>query len=105
MRFLLRSVSFLLLVAAVFAATLDSITSVAESAVALTSIEGAWTALAPASLAGFEAKVAAAKLPASVSEWIFWMRQQPAFMLALALSLLFWMAGYRRTRAAGRFAA
>lgn len=105
MRFLLRSVSFLLLVAAVFVATLDSITSVAESALSLTSIERVWTTLAPASLAGFEAKVAAAKLPASVAGWSPWLMQQPAFIFALVLSLLFWMAGYRRAPAAGRFAA
>lgn len=105
MRFLLRSVSFLLLVAAVFAATLDSITSVAESAVTLTSIGSAWTAIDPASLAEARARLGTADFPGTLGVWFSWLLLQPAFALALALSLLFWMAGYRRPPAAGRFAA
>lgn len=105
MRFLLRSISFLLLVAAVFAGILDTLTSVADSSLSLTSIATAWTVLDKASLAAFESHVAAWNLPAGIAYWFTWLLAQPAFGVALALSLLFWMVGYRKTPAAGRFAA
>ncbi len=105
MRFLLRFVSFLLLVGAVFGATIDTITSVADSAVVLTPIGTVWTLFDPASLTGAEARLAASGLPASAGEGFRWLLAQPAFAVALALSLLFWIAGYRRPPAAGRFAA
>lgn len=105
MRFLLRSISFLLLVAAVFAGILDTLTSVADSSLSLTSIGTAWTVLDKARLAAFESRVAAWNLPAGTADWLPWVLAQPAFGVALVLSLFFWMAGYRKTPAAGRFAA
>ncbi len=105
MRFLLRVVSLLLLVGAVFAGTLDTITSVADSRVTLTSIGSAWTVVDAASLVTVEAKLATAGLPTGASGWFQWLLTQPAFAAALGLSLLFWIAGYKRVHAAGRFAA
>ncbi|MBB4066480.1 hypothetical protein [Gellertiella hungarica] len=105
MRLVLRFASFLLLVAAVFAATLDTITSVADSGMSLTSLQMAWNTIDPQSLSRVETGVLSAGLPASLNGAIQWTLGQPAFAVALALSLLFWVAGYRRLPAAGRFAA
>lgn len=105
MRFLFRLSSFLLLVGAVFGATLDTITSVADSRVTLTSIGAAWTTLDRPSLLHLEARLASQGLPLRVVEGVEWLLQQPAFAVALALSLLFWIAGFKKAPAAGRFAA
>lgn len=105
MRILLRIISFACLVLAVALSALDSIESVAESSVILTSLGQVWARLNASSLAaGIEA---AGGLPfaAWTTRGLSWVLAQPAFAVLLVLSLLAWIGGYRKIPAAGRFAA
>lgn len=104
MRFLLRALSLLSLVLAVIAGTIDSIQSVAGSGVVLTSFGSAWQDMGGTTLATTQAFVAE-HLGEAVRDAVFgWLLFQPAFAVFLALSLLFWMLGYRRATAQGHFA-
>jgi hypothetical protein len=105
MRFIARVVSLILLVIAVIAGLVDAIQSVAARRPVLTPLLDAWTQTSPDTLVLF-ADVFAAYLPSWIWDaGVLWVLAQPAFAVFLALSLLFYIAGYRRAKPAGRFAA
>jgi len=105
MRFLLRVLSFLMLVTGVLVASVDAIQSVSASEVVLTPLG---VALASTGQAALEAVQSLEKLQADPTPWnvaLRWLLVQPAFAVLLAAALLLWMLAYRRPAAAGRFAA
>lgn len=105
MRAIFRLVSFLLLVTAVGVGALDSVRSVATSSIDVMSALDVWSKFLPASLTMAEGMVAHYIHP-EAWRWIEnGLSAVPAFAVLLALSLLFWMAGYRKPRVMGRFSA
>ena len=105
MKFFFRFLSLVALVAAIVAGTLDSIQSVSSSSVVMDSLGNAWLNLDAESLTLAEM---AAETYISADIWrpyIAPLLRQPAFMVFLVLSLLFWIIGYRRPKFAGRFSA
>ncbi|MEM5493378.1 hypothetical protein [Hoeflea sp. AS16] len=105
MRFVARVLSLILLVFAVLAGLVDAIQSVAAGELVLTPLIATWTANSPDTLA-FLLDLQARYLQAAVWDTIVqWIMAQPACAVFLLFSLLFYLAGYRRTRPAGRFAA
>ncbi|AYG64827.1 MULTISPECIES: hypothetical protein [unclassified Rhizobium] len=105
MRFLLRFASLVALVVAVIAGTIDSIQSVAASAVVLTPMGDAWNDVSPSSLARVRSVIAYYVHPRFYDMAMQWLLFQPAFAVFLVLSLLLWMVAYKRQPAAGRFSA
>lgn len=103
-RFVFRFLSFVVLVCAVIAATMDSIQSVSASQVLLTSLGTAWAELDPGSLQAVRMLVVRYLEPVAGPAPLAFLLAQPGFAVLLALSLLLWMVGYRKPRAAGRFA-
>lgn len=105
MRFLLRFLSLLLLVAAVRAGIIDSIQSVASEAAVIMPFGAAIFSVNPDILASAET-YALASLPPffwnGVAEWLL---LQPAFAVFLFLSFLVWVLAFKREPLAGRFAA
>jgi hypothetical protein len=102
---LCRFLSFLCLTAAVCAGTLDSIRSVSTSHLVITSFSAAWAELLPASMAMAETGFAHYIHP-EAWRWVSGLLSGiPAFAFLLGLALLFWIAGYRKQKTQGRFAA
>ena len=104
-RFAFRLLSFIALVLAVITATMDSIESVSSSDVVLTTLGMAWSQTSPLTLA--LAEIYAERY---FGDWfwqpgVLWVLQQPTFAVFLLLALIFWMVGYKKPPAAGRFAA
>jgi hypothetical protein len=98
MKAFLRFLSFVLLIAAVFLGVLDSIRSVSTSSVNITGILSVWNYLLPASRTMVETALAHYIHPEA---WRFIenaLSGLPAFAFFLALSLLCWMAGYRKRK-------
>ncbi|KQO77191.1 hypothetical protein ASF29_08625 [Rhizobium sp. Leaf262] len=105
MKAILRFISFLFLAAAVGVGALDSIRSVATSSVDLMSARDVWSSYFPSSLAMAEGMTAHYIHP-EAWRWVEnGLSAVPAFAVLLALSLLFWMAGYKKPRVLGRFSA
>ncbi|MCY0092987.1 hypothetical protein [Hoeflea ulvae] len=105
MRFVARFFSLVFLVFAVIAGLVDAIQSVAAGRPVLTPMMESWAGNSPDTLALVEQSFAT-YLPA----WVWdpgavWLLAQPAFAVFLMFSLLFYLAGYRRAKPAGRFAA
>jgi hypothetical protein len=105
MRFLLRLASLIALAVAVIAGTIDSIQSVAASAVVITPMGDAWQDLSPSSLSALQSSISYYVNPRFYALLFQWLMLQPAFAVFLVLSLLFWMVGYKKPPMAGRFAA
>jgi hypothetical protein len=105
MRFLLRFASLVALVAATIAGTLDSIQSVAASAVVMTPMGDALDDISPSALAKLQSAISYYIHPSLYNRFIEWVLSQPAFAVLLVISLLLWMVAYKRPPAAGRFAA
>ncbi|MDW9613284.1 hypothetical protein GOC09_20510 [Sinorhizobium meliloti] len=105
MRLLLRFASFLALMAAVFAGTIDSIQSVAASEPVITSLADGIAAIGSDQLNWVQSLQRTGAGPAMWLRALHWVLAQPAFAVFLAPALLLWMAGYRKKPAAGRFAA
>ncbi len=105
MKALFRFISFLLLAGAVAIGVFDSIRSVSTSSISLMSFTGGWAELSPSSLAMAES-ITAHYIHPEAWRWIEnSLSAIPAFTVLLGLSLLFWMAGYRKPKPLGRFAA
>lgn len=105
MRFIARVFSLVLLAVAVIAGVIDAIHSVAAHRPVLTPLFEVWTLASPMTL-DLVADLFGDHLPAWVWDpGALWLLAQPAFAVFLALSLLFWLIGYRRRKPAGRFAA
>jgi hypothetical protein len=104
-RFVFRLLSLAALVMAATAATLDAIQSVAASQPVFTPLAVAWSTASPETIALVADTVMNRLHPALWDPAALWVLSQPASIVLLALSLLFWMAGYKRRRFAGRFTA
>jgi hypothetical protein len=105
MRFLLRFFSLISLAVATIAGTIDSIQSVAESTVVMTSLGDTWKSLSPSTLEKLQFLVSLENGGRILNPVIEWILVQPAFAVLLAVALLMWVTAYRRMPAAGRFAA
>ncbi|PKA43991.1 hypothetical protein CWR43_06675 [Rhizobium sullae] len=105
MRFLLHVASLVALVVAVIAGTIDSIQSVAASAVVVTPMGGAWQDLSPSSLSALQSSVSYYVHPRFYAFVFQWLMLQPAFAVFLVIALLLWMIGYKKPPVAGRFTA
>jgi hypothetical protein len=105
MRFVLRFLSLLFLVAAVMTGIIDSIQSVASQAMVVMPFGAAIFSVNPDVLASAET-YALANLPPFVWNGMAeWLLLQPAFAVFLVLSLAFWALAFKREPMAGRFAA
>ena len=104
MRFLMRLFSLVFLVAAVMAGIVDSIQSVASEALVLMPFGAALFSINPDLLAAAET-YSLSHLPPfiwnTVAEWLL---LQPASAVFLFFAFLFWVLGWKREPAAGRFA-
>ncbi|QPB22140.1 hypothetical protein [Rhizobium sp. 007] len=105
MRFLLRLASLVALAVAVMAGTIDSIQSVAASAVVVTPMGDAWQDLSPSSLLALQSSVSYYVHPRFYAFLFQWLMLQPAFAVFLVIALLLWMIGYKKPPVAGRFTA
>lgn len=105
MRFLLRFASLVALVVAVIAGTIDSIQSVAASALVMTPMGDAWKDVSPSSLATVQSLISYYIHPRIYDLVVQWLLFQPAFAVFLALALILWMIAYKKPSAAGRFSA
>lgn len=99
MAFFFRFLSLLCLLAAIAAGTVDSIASVASFKVTLTSFETDWLSFSPSTLALVKQWVEHYIHPEAWRSGAAIVIAQPAFVVLLGLSLVFWMIGYRRRRA------
>jgi len=105
MRFFARVLSLIFLVLSVLAGLVDAIQSVAAEELVLTPLFDMWNLNSPDTLA-FVQGLFAQYAPAQVWDTgVVWVLGQPASAVFLAFSLLFYLAAYRRPKAAGRFAA
>ena len=103
MRFLLRFLSLLFLAAGVIVGIIDSIQSVAGETVALTPLGAALFSINPQILATTETYF---QTHISTYVWdtvVEWILLQPAFLVFLTVSLIFWAIAYKR-EPTGRFA-
>jgi hypothetical protein len=105
MRFLLRFFSLVCLAAASIAGTVDSIQSIAASAVVVTSLGDAWKGISPSSFERLESGLSLDDATRPYAPVIHWLLSQPAFAIFLAMALLVWMLAYRRLSEHDRFAA
>ncbi|MBY4608493.1 hypothetical protein K6M90_12640 [Rhizobium sp. 9T] len=105
MRFLLRLASLVALAAAVIAGTIDSIQSVAASAVVMTPMSEAWQDVSPDTLISLQSALSYYIHPRFYAFIFQWLMLQPAFAVFLVIALLFWMIGYKKPPIAGRFTA
>ncbi|MEZ2130224.1 MULTISPECIES: hypothetical protein [unclassified Sinorhizobium] len=103
MRFLLRLGSLVALAVAVIAGTVDSIQSMAASAVMMTSFGDAWEELSPSTLSAVQSSISYYIHPRFYDVAIKWFLLQPAFAVFLVFSLLLWMVAYKKPPVAGRF--
>jgi hypothetical protein len=101
---LFRFLSLLFLMAAIAAATVDSILSVSASSLVLTTFEDDWSAFSPQSMALVKAWVEYYIHPVAWRSGAAVIIAQPAFAVLAGMSLLFWMIGYRRPGQAGLLA-
>lgn len=105
MRFILRLISLFFLVVAVIAGVVDSIETVSAGVYTPTILGEAWFQFSPDTLNMMQATVQRYVHPALWDPVIQWILLKPAALVFLALSLIFYLLGYRRKNAAGRFAA
>jgi hypothetical protein len=104
-KFLWRFFSFILLVLAIVAGVVDSIESVASSAMVTTPFGVIWADVDAAGLALVKQWITTHIGDKMLQAMDGAVLQQPAFAVFLSLALLCWMAGYKRPSPAGRFAA
>jgi hypothetical protein len=104
-RLALRMMSLLLLCVGTIVAAVDSIASVSASRMILTPLASLWNDVSPASLQTLREMLETRFGSAAWSVFDDMLLPQPAFVVLFALSLLFWMAGYKKPSLAGRFAA
>lgn len=105
MRVVMRLLSFLVLVATVIVATIDSTRSIAASSLVLTPLAGLWQNL---DRSGFNAAASAFGGGGSGGTWsgaFLWLMSQPAIGIGLILSLLLWAVSYKRSRPRKLYAA
>ncbi len=105
MRSLMRLLATIALALAVIAGVVDTIQSFAASNIVMTPASAVWQAASGLDLEATVAWVMASPMGEHAANAVSWILSQPAFAVFLALALLFWIVGYKKPRAAGRFAA
>lgn len=105
MRFVARVISLIMLVVAVIAGIVDAIQSVAANRPVFTPLLDAWTETSPDTLE-LVTGLFSTYLPAWIWDLgILWVMSQPAAAVFLAMSLIFYLLGYRRTKPVRRISA
>lgn len=104
-RLAFRMISLLFLCVGTVAAAVDAIASVSASRMILTPLASVWTDISPASLLKLQEMLEMRFGSAAWSAVQDTLLPQPAFAVLFALSLAFWMVGYKKPSLAGRFAA
>ncbi len=97
-RFLLRLLAMIVLCVAVIMAVLDGARSVAASVVMLKPLGQSWYETSPETLNLAQALVQRYLLPAIWDPFLIWVLNQPGFAVMAVLSLLLFIAGYKRKR-------
>lgn len=95
---LFRFLSFIALVLAVLVGVLDSVRSVSTQSVDLMSAHAVWEILYPQSMDFIAGMVEHYLHPEAWRSILVMLNDLPASAGLLALSLLFWMLGYRKQR-------
>lgn len=95
-RFILRLLAMISLCAAVIMAVLDGARSVAASAIVLKPLGVSWYETSPDTLNLAQAIVQRYLLPVIWDPFMIWVLNQPGFAVMAVLSLLLYMAGYKR---------
>jgi hypothetical protein len=103
MRLLLRFLSLVALAGAIVIGVIDSIQSVASESVIMTPLGAALFSVDPEMLLNFETYFRQNVSAALWDSFIDWVLVQPASIVLLAISLLFWLIAYKR-EPASRFA-
>ena len=104
-RLAFRMMSLLFLCVGTVAAAVDTIASVSASRVILTPLQSVWTDVSPASLLKLQEMLEMRFGSAAWSTVHDTLLPQPTFAVLFALSLVFWMVGYKKPSLAGRFTA
>jgi hypothetical protein len=104
-RLAFRMMSLLFLCVGTIAAAVDTIASVSASRMVLTPLASVWTDVSPGSLLTLQDMLEMRFGLAAWSAVDDLLLSQPAFVVLYALSLVFWMIGYKKPSLAGRFAA
>ncbi|KQW32177.1 hypothetical protein ASE36_08300 [Rhizobium sp. Root274] len=104
-RLAFRMLSLLFLCVGTIAAAVDAIASVSASRVILTPLASIWNDVSPGSLLKLQSMLEMRFGPAAWSAVQDMLLPQPGFVVLFALSLVFWMVGYKKPSLAGRFAA
>ncbi|KQZ97862.1 hypothetical protein ASD64_16605 [Mesorhizobium sp. Root157] len=104
-RFVFRLAAMVSLSIAVIMAVLDATRTVAASQLVLTPLKTSWNAVSPQTMAAAEMFVREKLSPILWDMGANWLLSLPGFAVFCGLALLFYAVGYRRERAAGRYAA
>jgi hypothetical protein len=96
---LCRFFSFTCLVVALLLGVLDSVRSVATQSIDLMSAHAVWELLSPQSLQFIASSVAHYLHPEAWRSMLVMLQDLPACAVALKLALVFWVVGYRKSRA------
>lgn len=105
MSLIFHFLSLVALAVAIGSGTLDSIQSVASSSVSLASVGDLWIAISPGTLVAAEDMVERYIHPDAWQVGGAYVLAQPACAVFLGVALILWIAGYRRPKPYGRFAA
>lgn len=97
-RFLFRLLAMICLCVAVIMAVLDGARSVAASAVVLKPLGVSWFETSPDTLNLAQAIIQRYLLPVIWDPFMIWVLNQPGFAVMAVLSLLLYIAGYKRKR-------
>ncbi|MEX0346313.1 MAG: hypothetical protein AB3N20_15420 [Rhizobiaceae bacterium] len=97
-RFLFRLLAMICLCIAVIMAVLDGARSVAASAVVLKPLGVSWFETSPDTLNLAQAIIQRYLLPVIWDPFVIWVLNQPGFAVMAVLSLLLYIAGYKRKR-------
>ena len=99
-RFLLRALGLLFIAAALLAVVLDAARSIAASAVTLTSVEGVWFGVDPASLVAVEQFIRLRAAEAGAQPALDWILAAPASVVLTTVGFLLVLVGAPRGRRA-----
>ena len=105
MRALLHFLSLVFLTAAVIAGVSDTVQSFAVDKLTLTTGFDVWRFLSDDSYGIVKSWMSGLQGGAILDQGLDRLILQPAFVLLLGLSLIFWIIGYKKPKPAGRFSA
>lgn len=96
MRIILRLLAGILFVATISLAVIDIALSIAHTTIETTSLFDLWSYFSPESLIGFGNYITDNFSDQLWDTWLVFVFRQPAWLLFLLGSLLFYLCGYRR---------